>query len=128
MLSALKILLLIIGLLNLPFGFIIGVPFMAVAVPCLAGCVVIDRYQAQQKAGGLQTPTARIIWSFLIILLGIGFYVGIVSFGGLGNLDTTGQADSGTKTDAVIFSVCFAAGGLYLVNRKRSWNCFSRRR
>lgn len=120
MLSALKILLLIIGIPTLPLGFVVGVPFMLISFPCLFGAFAIDRYQAKLKAGGVQTSSSNTIWSFAVVILGVGLYFAITSFGSLGNVDTTGRASSGTQIGALVFCALLIIGGLVFVNRKRS--------
>jgi len=120
MLSALKILLLIIGIPTLPLGFVIGVPFLVISLPSLFGAIAIDRYQAKLKAGGVQTASSNALWSFAVIILGVGVYFGIMSVGSLGNIDTTGQASSGTKVGALVFCALVVVGGLVFVNRNRN--------
>jgi hypothetical protein len=120
MLSAIKILLLIIGIPTLPLGFIIGVPFLAIALPCLFGAVAIDKYQSKMRSGNVSTSSSsNTIWSFAVIVFGIGLYFGLTSLGSLGNIDTTGKASSGTQAGSLVFCAILVIAGLAFVNRKK---------
>jgi uncharacterized membrane protein len=120
MLSALKIILLVIGIPTLLLGFIVGVPFLVISLPCLFGAVAIDRYQAKIRNNGSQTSSSsNIIWSFVVIVFGIGLYFGLTSIGSLGNIDTTGKASSGTQIGSLIFCAVLVIAGLAFVNRNR---------
>ncbi len=119
MLSTLKIVLLIIGIPTLPLAFIAGLPFLLVSLPCLFGAVAIDRYQANQRSGGIKTSSSKTTSNFVIIIFGIGLFFAINSVGSLGKIDTTGHASSDTTIGTIIFCVLLEISGLAFVNRKK---------
>ncbi len=93
---------------------------MLISFPCLFGAIAIDRYQARQKNGGITTVSSRLVWSFVVLIFGVGIYFAITNYFAFGNIDTTGQADLGVKIAAVIISLIVISIGLFMVNRKRS--------
>jgi hypothetical protein len=119
MLSALKVLLLIIAIPALPLGFVVGVPFLIIGLTGLFGAVAIDRYQARERDGGVSGSSLNTLWNLVVIVFGIGLFFAISSAGSLGNIDTTGKASSGTTTGALIASVVVIIGGLIIVNRNK---------
>lgn len=118
-LSTLKTFLLIIGIPTLPLGFLVGTEFMIISFTSLLGVVAIDKYQTQLKNGGIQSSYSKTLWSLAVIVVGIGLYLNIMSFGSLGSIDTTGQASPGTQVGALLFCSLLVLGGLALVNRNR---------
>jgi len=93
---------------------------MLISLSCLFGAIAIDRYQVKMRNSGFSGSSSfNTIWSFVVIVFGIGLYFGLTSIGSLGNIDTTGKASSGTQTASLIFCAVLVIAGLVFVTRKK---------
>jgi hypothetical protein len=114
MLSATKILLIILGLLFLFVGvlghflsgYIIGLGLIGVAV-------IIDRNSKTHPSA------AKSMASVFVVLLGL-FLFGVIQFiATLPNIDTTGTAPAGATAIGVAVAAIVIVGGLLLINRPK---------